>query len=59
MENISIKKFDVFNLIKRHKFVIGKHLLKDIFEKSNNKFVFNKSIESTILKQINSIKRGN
>ena len=58
MENISIKKFDVFNLIKKHKFVIGKFLLKDVFENSENKFLFNKSIENSILKQFNNIKKG-
>jgi hypothetical protein len=58
MENISIQKIDVFNLIKRHKFVIGKFLLKDVFENSKNKYLFNKSIENSILKQFNNIKKG-
>jgi hypothetical protein len=58
MENISIQKIDVFNLIKRHKFVIGKFLLKDVFENSKNKYSFNKSIENSILKQFNNIKKG-
>jgi len=63
-EKITLKKVDMFNLLKKYKFVVSKLLLVHIFEKYHESFdkkikiPVNKSIESFLLNEFINIYKG-
>ena len=64
MENLIIKKIDIFRLLKNNKYVLNKTFVYDIIQSSQEKnikklkFPVSKSLERSILDQIVYINRG-